>query len=153
MSEQSYSKKITVTADVEFVYKAITKEIDKWWTINSNDAVNVGDILTVKFGEPYFMSMQVEDSIPNKLLVWKVVSANMFVEGSGINNDEWVGTKIHWKLSGAERGSDISLYHEGLIPSFDCYDICKDGWDYFLGSLKAFLDTGTGSPHKDLVES
>ncbi len=153
MTEQSYSKKLSVSANVESVYKAITKEIDKWWTVHSNEAINVGDILTVEFGEPYFMSMEVEDSIPNKLLVWHVVAANMFTGESGINNDEWIGTKIQWEISRAERGSDISLFHEGLVPSFECYDICKNGWDFFLGSLKDFLDTGIGSPHTDLIEN
>ena len=151
MSEQSYSKELSVSASVKSVYKAITKEIDKWWTIDSNIAFNIGDILTVRFGEPYFMSMEVEKIIPNKLLVWKVVGANMFIEGGVTNNDEWVGTKIQWKISELESGSEVSLFHEGLVPSFECYDTCKNGWDYFLGSLKEFLDTGSGSPHTDAL--
>ena len=126
-------------------------EIDKWWTVDSNKAFNIGDILTVRFGEPYFMSMEVEKTILNKLLVWKVVGANMFIESGGTNNDEWVGTKIQWKISESESGSEVSLFHEGLVPSFECYDTCKNGWDYFLGSLKAFLDTGNGSPHTDAL--
>lgn len=152
MSEQSYSKELSVSASAKSVYKAITKEIDKWWTIDSNKAFNIGDILTVKFGERYFMSMEVEKIIVNKLLVWKVVGANMFIEDGGTNNDEWVGTKIQWKISESENGREVSLFHEGLVPSFECYDTCKNGWDYFLGSLKEFLDTGNGSPSYGLSE-
>lgn len=151
MSEQSYSKQFSVSASTESVYQAITKQVDEWWTTQSNEAVEVGDILTVKFGEPYFMSMKVERAIPNELLMWKVVGANMFIEGGGSNNDEWVGTNIQWKISGVEQESEVLLFHEGLVPSFECYDACKNGWDYFLGSLKDFLDTGKGSPHTDTV--
>jgi len=149
MSEQSYSKELSVSASAESVHKAITKEIDKWWTTESNEAFNIGDILMVRFGELYFMSMEVEKVIPNKLLVWKVVGANMFIEDGGKENDEWVGTRIKWKISGTESESKVSLFHEGLIPSFECYDTYKNGWDYFLGSLKEFLDTGKGTPYTD----
>jgi len=153
MSEQSYSKELSVAASAASVFKAITKEVNKWWTMDSNEAIDIGDILTVRFGEPHFMSMEVENNIPNKLLVWKVVGANMFIEGGGTKNDEWVGTKIEWKISETESGSKVSLFHEGLVPSFECYDTCKNGWDYFLGSLKEYLNTGSGNPHTDELAS
>lgn len=148
-----FKKELSVSARAKSVYKAITEEIDQWWTIDSNKAFNVGDILTVRFGEPYYMSMEVEKIIFNKLLVWKVVAANMFIEGGRTNNDEWVGTKIQWKISESENGSEVALFHEGLVPSFECYDTCINGWDYFLGSLKEFLDTGNGRPHTTAIEN
>ena len=37
----------------------------------------------------------------------------------------------------------------GLTPQLLCYDICEAGWDmFFLHSLKQYLDTGRGKPHK-----
>lgn len=151
MSEQSYSNKFGVSANAESAYKAITSEIDKWWTIESNEAVNIGDILTVGFGKPYFMSMEVEIIIPDQSLKWKVLDALMFIEGSGIKNDEWIGTKIQWNITKTSNGSEISLLHDGLVPSFECFATCKNGWDYFLGSLKNFLNTGKGYPYSDSV--
>ena len=99
----------------------------------------------------YFMSMKVEKSIPNKLLIWKVVAANMFIEGGSTRNDEWVGTRIRWKIAETGSESDVSLLHQGLVPSFECYDTCKNGWEYFLGSLKEFLQTGKGAPYMDVL--
>ena len=65
MPEQSYSKEFTVLANTEAVYKAITKEINKWWTIASNEAFNAGDILTVRFGEqPGFVTI--------RLIFWSI---------------------------------------------------------------------------------
>lgn len=147
MSEQSYTKEFSVSVNAEAVYKAITREIDKWWTTDTNEAVDVNDVLTVRFGEPYFMSLEIEKCIPNTMLVWKVVGANMFIDGGATNNDEWVGTRIQWDITETESGSEVSLLHEGLVPSFECYDTCKNGWVYFLGSLKDYLDTGMGSPY------
>lgn len=146
MSEQSYNKAFSVAVHPEAVYRAITREVNKWWTIQASEAADVGDLLTVRFGDPYFMSMEVEKTDPDELLVWKVVAAHMFVEGAGTGNTEWIGTRIRWNISGTENGSEVSLLHEGLVPSFECYATCKNGWDYFLVSLKRFLETGTGSP-------
>lgn len=151
MSEQSYSKKFSVSASTESVYKAITKEVNEWWTTESNEAAEIGNILTVKFGASNFMSMEVERAIFNELILWKVVGANMFIEGGGSGNDEWVGTKIQWKIAGTESGSEVFLFHEGLLPSFDCYETCKNGWDYFLASLKEYLNTGKGTPYTGAI--
>ena len=49
MPEQDYSTEMLVSAKPEFVYKAITKEIDKWWSELSIKALQVGEQLTVKF--------------------------------------------------------------------------------------------------------
>jgi len=27
-----------------------------------------------------------------------------------------------------------------------CFGICQDGWHLFLGSLQAYVDTGSGQP-------
>jgi len=152
MSENSYRKEFFMPVNAEKVINAITKEVDQWWTIDSNQAVNVGETLIVRFGQPYFMSMEVEKIVPNKLLDWRVVGANMFVEGGGDNNDEWIGTRIQWIINEKEGGSDVVLHHEGLIPSFECYETCSNGWEYFLGSLEKYLSTGEGSPFQEVKE-
>ena len=147
MPEKSYSNDFSVVVNASSVYNAITTEIDKWWTTETNTAASNGDILTVGFGKPYFIAMQVEDIVPNKSLSWKVIDANMFIEERGVKTNEWIGTTIHWSISEKKDGSQVSLFHEGLIPSFECYNTCKNGWNYFLESLKDYLNTGKGRPH------
>ncbi len=36
--------------------------------------------------------------------------------------------------------------HVGLRPSFDCYEMCEDGWEHFLTSLVGYVDRGEGTP-------
>lgn len=31
---------------------------------------------------------------------------------------------------------------------FECYDLCSDGWQYFLGSLQQLIETGRGTPYE-----
>ncbi len=36
--------------------------------------------------------------------------------------------------------------HQGLRPRFECYDMCRTGWDQYLPSLQDYVDSGTGNP-------
>jgi hypothetical protein len=76
MSGQSYSTEILISAKPESVYKAITKDIDKWWTELLNQAVQIGDLLTVRFEKTTSWMMTVSEALPNRSLIWEVVEAN-----------------------------------------------------------------------------
>ena len=148
MARQSYSAEILISAKPESVYEAITGDIDKWWTELSNQAVQVGDQLTVRFEKTACWVMTVSRVIPNRLLVWKVIDANHDIEDL-TNKDEWLNTTIKWEIAENETGSKVTLTHHGLVPVLQCYEICHAGWDYFLGSLKNYLETGKGYPFKN----
>ncbi len=61
---------------------------------------------------------------------------------------EWLDTKIAWNIVEKDGQSEIQFEHRGLTPALHCYDVCSRGWDYFfVDSLKAYLDTGVGTPH------
>jgi len=148
MSEQSYSTEILISAKPESVFKAITKDIDKWWTELSNQALQVGDQLVVRFEKTTSWVMTVSEAFPNRSLVWKVAEANHDLGGI-TKKDEWKGTTIKWKIVRNETGSKVTLTHQGLVPALECYEICQAGWGYFLGSLKHYLETGKGYPYKE----
>ena len=150
MSGQSYSTEILISAKSESVYKAITREIDKWWTDLSNQALQVGDQLAVRFEKTTSWVMTVSEAFPNRSLVWKVVEANHDLEDI-TRKDEWKGTTIKWEIVENETGSKVTLTHEGLLPALECYEICEAGWGYFLGSLKKYLETGRGYPYKQAI--
>jgi uncharacterized protein YndB with AHSA1/START domain len=148
MSGQSYTAEILISARPESVYKAITNEIDKWWTVLSNRALQVGDRLVVRFEKTTSWVMTVSQAIPNRSLAWNVAEANHDLECI-TRKDEWKETNIIWKIAGNETESTVTLTHQGLIPSLECYEICQSGWGYFLGSLKNYLETGKGYPYKE----
>ena len=148
MSPQSYFKEILISAKPDSVYKAITTDIDKWWTKISNQALQVGDQLVVRFEKNTSWVMTVSEASPNRSLVWKVVEANHDLKDLK-KNDEWKDTAIKWKIVEDGAGTKVTLTHQGLVPALECYKICQAGWDYFLGSLKKYLETGKGVPYKE----
>lgn len=148
MSKQSYSREVLVSIKPDLVYQAIAEGIDKWWTEFSNQALKVGDQLVVRFEKNTFWVMTVSEATPNRSLLWKVVEANHDLEELS-KKDEWKGTTIKWEIVAHKNGSKVTLTHQGLVPTLECFEICQADWDYFLGSLKDYLETGKGKPYKE----
>jgi uncharacterized protein YndB with AHSA1/START domain len=148
MSGQSHSMAILISAEPESVYTAITRDIAKWWTELSNQAVQVGEQLTVRFEQTTSWVMTVNEAQPDRSLVWMVSNANHGLDEL-VEKDEWKGTTIKWEIAGHDTGSKVTLTHRGLVPALECYEICQAGWDYFLGNLKNYLETGRGYPFRN----
>ena len=147
MSSASYSTKFLVSASPQAVYKAVTSDIDSWWTEIANDVCNVGDRLIVRFEKTTSWVMTLSEAIPHRSVIWEVVEANHDLEVLA-RRDEWEGTTIVWTIREDEGGSRITFVHKGLSPALDCFEICASGWTYFLGSLKSYLETGRGRPFR-----
>lgn len=63
--------------------------------------------------------------------------------------DEWVGTQLVFRMTPDGEGrTRLEFEHIGLVPAFECYSVCSDGWQYYLGSLQQFAETGRGIPYE-----
>lgn len=141
-----FEQRVVVSASKERVFEAITNGVPDWWT-HMFDGVSdeKNGRFTVRFGEHIFKTMQVEKLIPQDLVVWFVEQSRIGIP-TLVNQEEWTGTWIVWQLENREGKTIINLTHEGLTPAIECYDICVDGWQQFLQSLKQFVETGIGMP-------
>jgi len=148
MTKDSYSSEILIFTKAALLYEALSNDIDKWWTLHCNKANALGDKLNVRFEKNTSWTMQVTKAEKHTLLVWKVIEAhhNLITLSK---KDEWLGTIIHWKITEVEAGCILELKHEGLKKELQCYQICEAGWDYFLESLKSYLESGKGYAYKD----
>lgn len=44
-------------------------------------------------------------------------------------------------------GAEVHFTHVGLVPQYDCSDVCSNAWAGYLGgSLWNLINTGAGSP-------
>lgn len=146
----SFKFDLLVAAPAAKVFEALTTQqgIQSWWTTSSEVGTAVGEHITIRFGNT-FKVMQIEALYHATEVRWRVVDAHLVVPGLARTN-EWLGTTIVFQLapeSGA--ATRLALEHIGLTPQVECYDICSQGWAQFLGSLKAYLETGKGSPYAE----
>ena len=67
---------------------------------------------------------------------------------------EWKGTKVVFEIAKKGAQTEIHFRHEGLVPAYECYNVCSDAWgSYIRGSLKSLIATGKGSPNpKEILE-
>jgi hypothetical protein len=142
---KDYQKSINVNRPASEVYVAITEHIADWW---SNDlagaATHASDSFNIAFNNTR-KTFKIAEAVPNKRVVWECVKAHIDV-ASLSNKAEWVGTQLIWTISAGDRSTTLSFLHEGLNQNFECYNVCEAGWDYFLASLQAYLETGKGTP-------
>ncbi|MEM9585445.1 MAG: SRPBCC domain-containing protein [Pseudomonadota bacterium] len=151
MTTQSYAKSIDVQAHPSAAFNAVTQGVAEWWTCPDQPLSNIGD--RAKFIFPpglSYWTFELTFIEPPMRVEWTCVDALHIHEGQPKEIEtEWLDTKVLWHITENANGSRIDMQHQGLTPELLCYDVCEAGWDmFFLGSLKQYLDTGKGTPHK-----
>ncbi|MEN8136372.1 MAG: SRPBCC domain-containing protein [Thermodesulfobacteriota bacterium] len=147
MVADSYTREIIVSNTPNAAYRALTSEFNKWWTDSSGSVTAIGDMVTFRFDQTYW-TMRATKLMTNISVELACIEAHHVHEGLPPTiRKEWEGTKLKWNIQQQGDNTKISFVHEGLVPSLDCYEICKMGWDhFFVNSLKKYLDNGAGNP-------
>ncbi len=153
MTDKSYQQKITVYASPSQVYEALTTGYDHWWTTTKGKSfINEGDRIKFTFAPNVsYWTMQAKTLTPNKRVELECVDANhIMVDKPNSSSIEWLGTTMIWNIEPDGDRTNIHFVHNGLTPELHCYEVCEAGWDmFFVASLKAYLDTGVGTPHTE----
>jgi hypothetical protein len=151
MRTDNYKSKITVNADADKVFWALTEGMHEWWTVPDAPMKKVGDRSKFTFppGKSYW-TFEASVLEPGKCVEMICVDALHLHEGQPEEVEtEWLGTRVVWNIETMGPQTNIHIEHHGLVPSLHCFSICEEGWDFFFtDSLKAYLDTGAGKPHR-----
>jgi uncharacterized protein YndB with AHSA1/START domain len=142
-----YQQSLVVGAAPAAVYAALTTPagLRGWWTRDCDVTTDVGGTLRFRFG-PHRKAMRIARLDPDREVRWLCTEAHIeFAQFS--RKDEWVSTEIVFRLSPHDGGrTRLDFEHIGLVPAFECWGVCADGWRHFLGSLQQFSETGRGTP-------
>jgi hypothetical protein len=152
MNEANYKKTIEVNgSDIE-AYSALTIGIENWWTKPDSPINEIGDCAKFTFppSQSYWV-FQATKLIPNSRVELECIEAFHLHEGQPKEIEtEWLATKVVFEIEPKESSTLIHFEHIGLNSELLCFDICEAGWNYFfLNSLKEYLETGKGSPHRE----
>lgn len=138
----NFTTTINVNASAQDVYKAINN-VGGWWhgEVKGN-TTHVNDEFEYRFQHFHYSKQRVAELVPNKKIVWLVTeSALSFTK----DQSEWTGTKIVFELIEANGETQIHFTHEGLVPTFECYSDCSNGWSMLIQqSLYSLVTTGKG---------
>ena len=147
-----YQQSLVLEANPATVYAALTtpEGLRGWWTQDCDVATEVGGTIHFRFG-PTHKDMRIERLEPDREVRWLCTGAHISAAHAAqlTHRDEWVGTQLVFRLTPQGNGrTRLDFEHLGLVPAFECYDLCCDGWRYFLDSLQQFVETGRGTPYE-----
>jgi uncharacterized protein YndB with AHSA1/START domain len=135
--------RVVVTAPLAEVYDAVAtgEGISQWWTRDGVEGDSTeGAKLSFYFGFPDPAAvMEVTSLESGRRVAWHCV------EGEA----EWVGTDLRFELTESDAGTVLLFSHEGWRSPSEFMAHCSARWAYFLLSLKAYAETGRGTPFPD----
>jgi len=140
---QDIRHRVVVDAPLADVFEAVatTEGISAWWTRDGvRGGSTVGSRVHFFFGQPEPAAVvEVTRVDPDGHVAWACVGGA----------DEWVGTELAFDLAPTEDGTAVLFAHAGWREPTEFMAHCSARWAYFLLSLKAYLETGTGTPFPD----
>ena len=142
----NYKQSLLVSINKNEVFKALTKEIPDWWSTIEGASNEVNAEFKVSFGSESYWKFKVESLNEPNEVVWECIESHQDHNLKGID-EEWTNTKLYWLISKSGDKTKIDFVHDGLLSTGVCYEVCSNGWDfYILDSLKHFLEGGVGKP-------
>ena len=144
MSRPSYTTSFSIDRAPDQVFDAINDVRGWWMTKIDGDNRAVGDEFSYRVPGVHFCRMRVTKLVPGETVVWQVIDNHMsFIE----DQSEWKGTEIRFELSEKDGGTEVRFTHDGLVPSYECFDVCRSAWTFYVGdSLRSLAATGQGTP-------
>ncbi len=145
MKEQNFTTTILVDQSPKEAFEAINN-VRGWWSeeIEGNTGV-LNEEFRYHYEDVHIARIKVVESIPDQRVVW-LVKENYFKFTK--DKTEWAGTKIVFDISKKDSKTEIRFTHEGLVPEYECYEICQGAWTtYIQKSLFALITTGKGTPN------
>ena len=145
MTTSDYTTTILVDNSPMEVFNAINN-VRGWWSeeIEGNtDKLN--DEWAYHYQDVHRCKMKITELIPGQKVVWQVMD-NYFSFTK--NKEEWIGNKIVFEIKEKDNKTEIKFTQIGLVPEYECYDICENAWNtYIQKSLFNLITTGKGEPN------
>src|ERR1700730_5314976 len=145
MTTSDFTTTILVDQSPKEAFNAINN-VRGWWSEEiegSTDKLN--DEFKYHYEDVHRCKMKIIEFIPNEKVVWLVLD-NYFKFTK--DKSEWKGTKISFEIAEKDNKTQIRFTHIGLVPQYECYEICRDAWtNYIQNSLRSLITTGKGQPN------
>ena len=143
MTDRNYSTSFTVRESPETVLAAISNP-RAWWSESIEGTTDkVGAIWSYHFRDIHRCTIKVTEAASGRV-AWHVLkNAFNFIA----DQSEWVDTRIIFDVTRKGDVTEVRFTHVGLVPDYECYEICENAWGTYVGSLKSLITTGTGFPN------
>jgi len=145
MKNQNYTASFMVDQTPKEVFDAINNPRG-WWSQKIEGRTDLaGAEWTYRYKDVHHCKMKIIEFIPGQKVVW-LVADNHFSFTK--DKTEWTGTKVIFEISKKGNKTEVRFTHQGLVPQYECFDVCSDAWrSYIKGSLRNLITKGKGQPN------
>jgi uncharacterized protein YndB with AHSA1/START domain len=129
----------SIAATPQRVFAALTQQDDlaQWWTNDVRANPEVGSLAEFRFRQGVLVyQFEVAELVLGERVRWVLRHGP----------DHWVGTSITWQLMPEEPGTTVVFTQDGFAQADALLARTIVEWNFYLDSLKAYLETGTGTP-------
>jgi hypothetical protein len=145
MQNQNFTTTLLLDQSPNDVFNAIN-DPRAWWSeeIEGNTS-QLNDVFTYHYEDIHFCKVKLIELVPDKKVVWHILENDFnFTK----DKTEWVDTKVSFEISRKGDQTQLVFTHIGLVPEYECYDACHQGWTHYIqNSLGSLIRTGKGQPN------
>ncbi len=131
---------VTIAATPENVFEALTEQngLASWWTTHAIAQPTVGAMVRVSFrNDERAHVFDVVALEPARKIVWHTRQSFL---------PDWLGTRITWDLTPVDNSTIILFTQRGFATENGSLPKVTYSWAVVITSLKAYLETGKGTP-------
>lgn len=145
MKASNFTTSILVDQSAKEVFTAITN-VRGWWSEEiEGNTTQLNAEWNYHYQDVHRCKLKITELVPNKKIVWYVLD-NFFSFTK--DKSEWKDTQIIFEISTENNKTKLQFTHAGLVPEYECFDICQNAWNtYVQKSLYDLITTGTGHPN------
>lgn len=145
MSPSDFNATLLVDQTPKEAFHAI-QNFRGWWSEEiegSTDQIN--EVFFYHYKDIHLCKMKLIERIPDKKIVYRVID-NQF--SFTHDKTEWIDTRLIFEITTEGGKTHVRFTHEGLVPDYECYDVCFDAWTgYIKKSLYNLITKGKGEPN------
>jgi hypothetical protein len=145
MTTSDFTTSILVEQTPEEAFNAVNN-VRGWWSEEiEGNTDKLGDVFQYHYEDVHRCQIKLIEVVPNKKVVWLILD-NYFKFTQ--DETEWKGTTVIFDITEKNGKTEVKMTHVGLVPEYECYDICREGWsNYIQNSLRSLITTGIGKPN------
>jgi hypothetical protein len=143
----NFTASIIVDQTPAQAFAAITN-VRGWWSeVVEGNTSKQGDVFVFEVPDVHRCTLTLTEVVADKKIVWRVSDCYIaFVADKA----EWDDTEIVFEVSEKDGKTEVRFTHVGLVPAYECFDVCSDAWgSYITGSLRSLITTGKGDPYRE----
>lgn len=145
MSADNYSKIFYTNQPTSAVFESI-QNFRAWWSEEIEGHTDVlNETFFYHYKDVHLCKIKLIEKVQNEKLVYEIIDNQFsFTE----DKTEWTDTKLIFEISTENNQTKVKFTHDGLTSEYECYDICNESWENYVGkSLFNLIETGKGNPN------